>query len=64
MDFQELQQKETKELHQLLAQYRDKLRELRFKDANKQLRDVTQIKKTKKQISRILTLLNSRDKNA
>lgn len=64
MDFQELQQKETKELHQLLAQYRDKLRELRFKDANKQLRDVAQIKKTKKQIAQILTLLNNRNKNA
>ena len=62
MEFQDLQQKENKELHQLLAQYRDKLRELRFKDANKQLRDVIQVRKTKKQIARILTLLNQRNK--
>lgn len=62
MEFKELQQKENKELHQLLAQYRDKLRELRFKDANKQLRDVNQIRKTKKQIAQILTLLNQRNK--
>ena len=60
MEFKELQQKESKELHQLLAQYRDKLRELRFKDANKQLRDVVQVRKTKKQIARILTLLNQK----
>ena len=60
MEFKELQQKENKELHQLLAQYRDKLRELRFKDANKQLRDVVQVRKTKKQIARILTLLNQK----
>lgn len=60
MDFQELQKKEVKDLQQLLAQTRDKLRELRFKDANKQLKNVRQIRSLKKEVARILSVLNSR----
>lgn len=58
MEFKEIKKKSEKELHKLLAEKRDKLRELRFKDANKQLKDVRVIRKTKKTISQILTLLN------
>ncbi|HMB65493.1 MAG TPA: 50S ribosomal protein L29 [Patescibacteria group bacterium] len=60
MDFKELQKKENEDLQQLLAQNRDKLRELRFKDANKQLKDVRQIRKARKDIARVLTILNNR----
>ncbi len=60
MDFKEMQQKEDKELHKLLAQYRDKLRELRFKDANKQLKSIRKIRQTRTDIARILTILNNR----
>lgn len=60
MEFQELQKKDNEELQQLLVQNRDSLRELRFKDANKQLKDVRQIRKTRKEIAKILTILNNR----
>jgi len=57
MDFKELKSKTEKELKQLLGESRDKLRDLRFKDANKQLKNVREIREIKKIIARILTLL-------
>ena len=50
--------KTEKELIQFLGESRDKLRDLRFKDANKQLKNVREIKVVKKTIAKILTLLN------
>lgn len=58
MEFKEIQQKSVSELHKLLADSRDKLRELRFKDSNKQLKNVREIRKIKAQIAQIFTLLN------
>ena len=58
MDFKELKSKTEKELKQFLGESRDKLRDLRFKDANKQLKDVREIRVVKKLIARVLTLLN------
>ena len=58
MDFKELKTKTEAELQKLLAESRDKLRELRFKDANKQLKDVRQIRKVRETISRVLTVLS------
>jgi large subunit ribosomal protein L29 len=63
MDIKELKNKPAKELHRLLALQREKLRELRFKDANKQLKNVKEIKSVKKIIARILTLLNKHNPN-
>ena len=60
MDFKELKNKKESELHNLLAENRDKLRELRFKDANKQLKTVHDIGEVKKVIARILTILNEK----
>ncbi len=62
MEFKELKKKSENDLHQLLAEKREKLRELRFKDANKQLKDVRIIRNTRKNISQILTLLNNNKK--
>ena len=59
MELKELKKKKISDLHRILSEQRDKLRDLRFKDANKQLKDVRQIRKIKQTISRILTLLNS-----
>lgn len=58
MEFKEIQQKSVSELHKLLADSRDKLRELRFKDSNKQLKNVREIRKIKAQIAQVFTLLN------
>jgi large subunit ribosomal protein L29 len=50
-------------LHKSLAELRDKLRELRFKDANKQLKNIREIRVIKKTIAKILTLLNIKKNN-
>jgi len=60
MKYKELQKKNKSELHKTLAESRDKLRDFRFKDANKQLKNVREIRKVKKVIAQILTLLNSK----
>ncbi len=57
MKLKELKQKEEKDLKELLPQYRNKLRELRFDIANRKLRNVKEIQEVKKTIARILTLL-------
>ncbi len=61
MELKELKKKDKGDLHRILAESRDKLRDLRFKDANKQLKDVRGIRKTRQIISRILTLLNTKE---
>ncbi|MFA5155359.1 MAG: 50S ribosomal protein L29 [Patescibacteria group bacterium] len=58
MDQQELKAKSAPELQKLLAATREKLRELRFKDANKQLKDVREIRAARVLVAQILTLLN------
>lgn len=58
MELKELKLKTEKELKQILNEFRDKLRDLRFKDANKQLKDVREIRIIKKTIARVLTLIN------
>jgi ribosomal protein L29 len=60
MEFKELKNKSEKELQEVLAEYREKLRIARFKDANKQLKDVREIRQTRIVVANILTLLNSR----
>jgi large subunit ribosomal protein L29 len=60
MDFKELKTKSENELHRLLAQLRNEMRELRFKDAAKQLKDVREIREKRLTVANILTLLNSK----
>ena len=62
MEFKELKNKSESELHRVLAEYRDKLRDLRFKDASKQLKDVREIRKIRKIIAGVLMLLNKKVK--
>lgn len=64
MDIKELKNKKVGDLHNSLAESRDKLRDLRFKDANKQLKDVREIRTVKKTIARILSLLNNKKENS
>ncbi|PIR13486.1 50S ribosomal protein L29 [Candidatus Falkowbacteria bacterium CG11_big_fil_rev_8_21_14_0_20_39_10] len=63
MEFKELKKKTESELHKILAESRDKLRDLRFKDANKQLKDVREIREIREMIARVLTLLNNKKSN-
>jgi ribosomal protein L29 len=58
MDFKELKTKDQSELEKLLAATREKLRELRFKDSNKQLKNIREIRTARALIAQILTLLN------
>jgi len=62
MEYKELKKKETKDLHRILNESREKLRDLRFKDANKQLKNVREIRKIKNVIAQTLTLLNNKIK--
>lgn len=58
MEFKELTTKNSQELQKLLSVNQEKLRELRFKDSNKQLKNVREIRVTRNLIAQILTLLN------
>jgi large subunit ribosomal protein L29 len=59
IEYKELKKKNPTDLQKLLAEYRDKLRDLRFKDANKQLKNVREIRVVRRLISRISFLLNN-----
>jgi ribosomal protein L29 len=58
MEFKELQKKTEKELQAILSEYREKLRVARFKDANKQLKNIREIRVIRVVIANVLTLLN------
>ncbi len=62
MDIQDLKNKSTRELHELLAEKRNELRELRFKVSEKQLKNVSEIKKVRKTIAQILTIIKMGNK--
>lgn len=60
MEIKELKTKTTSELQYLLAQHREKLRELRFKDSNRQLKNIREIRQNRETVARILTVLNTK----
>ncbi|PIS40482.1 MAG: 50S ribosomal protein L29 [Candidatus Kerfeldbacteria bacterium CG08_land_8_20_14_0_20_43_14] len=57
MDLKEIKLKSLAELKSLLAEMREKLRDLRFKLAQDSHKDVREIRVVKKTIARILTLI-------
>ena len=61
MEYKELKKKQASDLHRILNESRDKLRDLKFKDANKQLKDVRQIRNIRVVIAQCLTLLNMKE---
>ena len=61
MDSQELKSKSAPELQALLSVEQEKLRDLRFKDSNKQLKNIREIRATRNLIAQILTLLNNQE---
>lgn len=60
MNYQEIKNKHADELQKMLLEQREVLRDLRFKDANKQLKDIRQIRKTRQAIAQILMLLRAK----
>ena len=57
MKFKDLQNKTKEDLQKILREERETLRDLRFKDSNKQLKNVKEIKATRIDIAQILTKL-------
>ena len=60
MRMKDLKEKTEKELQSLALQKRENLRKLFFQIAAGQLKDVSQVKKTKKAIAQILTILKEK----
>lgn len=60
MDFKELTTKTSADLQKLLDSNREKLHDLRFKDSNKQLKNIREIRSIKQLIAQILTLINKK----
>lgn len=58
MEVKDLQNKSVAELHKMLREKRDELRELRFKTHEGQLKQLDKVKKLKKDIARVLTVIN------
>lgn len=54
----ELRKRDKKELEKMAGDLRKKLSDLRFKFSSNKLKNVKEIKNSKKEIARILTLLN------
>lgn len=59
MTIKELHGKNESELQNLLLEQRLKLKDLRFKDASGQLKDIREIRETRQNIARILTSLSA-----
>jgi len=59
---EELRLKQKEELNQLLSESQKKLRELRFNLAGGKVKNVRIIRVLKKDIARILTILNEKSK--
>lgn len=60
MDIKEIRKKTDKELTKLLAEQRDKLRGLNFKVASRQHKNYKELGKMKKEIAKILTVMNEK----
>jgi len=60
MEFKELKNKSEGELQKLLIDQRNNLRELKFKVASDQLKNVRTVRVARKIIARILFLLNQK----
>ena len=61
MKIKELRQKTAKELEDLLAESRQRLGQLKFDLASKKLKNIREIRNLRRQIARILTILNKKD---
>jgi ribosomal protein L29 len=60
MDFKDIQNKSEKDLHDLLIEKRNDVRDFRFRASEGQLKNVRGIREAKKTIAHILTELKNR----
>jgi len=61
MKTKELKEKSLKELEKILGDYRETLRKLRFDLASGKVKNVRKIREIKKDVARILTVINNKD---
>ncbi len=59
-EFKELKLKSKSELTRLLSANRERLRDLRFKVSQNQLKNIREIRQVRRKITKILTLLNQK----
>jgi len=62
-ELKDLKMKSEAELNKLLVSGREKLRDLRFKVSQNQLKNIREVRTLKKRIARISTLLNQKRKS-
>lgn len=60
MKIKELRDKNINELGNMLSEKQDKLRKLRFDIASKQIKNNQELRNEKKNVARILTLINEK----
>ncbi len=60
MKIAELRKQDIKQLHKTVLQNQKKLSDLRFKFSANQLKNVKEMHNTKKEIARILTIINEK----
>ena len=58
MKIEEVRKKSNKQLQEALKEGKEKIRDLRFKQASRQLKDVRILRKIKRDVAKILTVLN------
>ena len=59
MDYKELKNLSEKEWQKILGETREKLRDLKFKVASNQVKNIRELRQAKKTIARVLFLLKS-----
>jgi large subunit ribosomal protein L29 len=62
LEFEKLKQATISELQKLLQERREKLERLRFDLAVGKVKNISEIRKTRKDIARILTLINEKSR--
>lgn len=62
MKAKELREKTNKELREMLEKLKEKVFELRVKISLRQQKNIKELKETKKDIAKILTILKEREK--
>lgn len=63
MKIVDIKKKSNKELFILLNEKKEKLRELRFDLASGKIKNVKEIRNTRKDVAKIMTIINNQEKN-